>query len=348
MQPPRKEQTDQSGKGNTCDETASPFSEQKRLLGQFFTITNPFDYDLFHKWWKQASRTLPTDETILEPFAGANNILRLAQEVGIRNRWACYDIAPPELMTVDCKVEQRDTLKNFPVGHRVAITNPPYLAKNSATRRGLEFPDTHFEDIYQVALEKMLTSCDFVAAIIPASFLTQHIMQDRLFGVIALNCKMFDDTECPVCLSLFVPETSRDFPVYRGNEPLGMFHELEGKLPEPRQPIPWRFNDPAGEIGLKAIDNTRTASIEFVAGDAIPGSKVVATSRSLTRIKVPGGMGQRQILEVIRRANQILTSYRKQTHDVLMTTFKGLRDDGDYRRRLDFTQARKILNLATS
>jgi hypothetical protein len=127
-----------------------------------------------------------------------------------------------------------------------------------------------------------------------------------------------------------------------------MFHELEGKLPEPRHPIPWRFNDPAGEIGLKAIDNTRSASIEFVEGNVIPGRKVMVSSRSLTRIKAPDGMGHRQILQVIRSANQILTNYRKQTHDVLMTTFKGLREDGDYRRRLDFTQARKILNLATS
>ena len=29
-----------------------------------------------------------------------------------------------------------------------------------------------------------------------------------------------------------------------------------------------------------------------------------------------------------------------------MTAFKGLRKDGRYRRRLDFSQAREILNLA--
>lgn len=324
-------------KTTPCD----PASETKRLLGQFFTITNPFDCDIFHKWKALALGAMPREESILEPFAGANNIVRLARDAGIRRDWTSYDICP-----ATDGVIQRDTLADFPSGHTVAITNPPYLAKNSATRRGMGFPDTPHEDLYQYSLERMLGACRYVAAIIPASFLTQRIMQDRLFAVSVLTCKMFEDTEVPVCLALFAPDTSADFPVFRENELLGRFHELEGKLPEPRAVIPWTFNDASGEIGLRAIDGTKTASIEFVPGADIPPESVLGTSRSITRIKFPGSARAGKIAGIIARANAVLKSYRGQTHDVLMTPFKGLRADGNFRRRLDFAMARRILNVA--
>jgi len=320
---------------------ASP--QQKRLLGQFFTVANPFQCDLFFQWKALVLSSLSPDEKILEPFAGAKNILQLTRDAGIKRDWACFDICPPP----DCTgVIQQDTLEHFPTGHAVAITNPPYLAKNSATRRGLPFPETSHEDLYQVALEKMLASCRFVAAIIPASFLTQNIMQERLLGVSVLTCRMFEDTDCPVCLALFAPDSRPDFPVYRENEFLGNFHELEGKLPAPRAVIPWTFNAPTGEIGLRAIDNSRAASIEFVAGAEISPDSVLSSSRSITRIKFPGSLGPRKISRIIAGANKLLNTYRAQTHDILMTPFKGLRADGNFRRRLDFDKARQILNLS--
>ena len=323
-------------------------ADRKRLLGQFFTIANPFRSDAFQKWWKQANKQLGPSDCIIEPFAGANNIVKLAAEIGVKRGWACYDITPPaENQVPTIPVSQRDTLREFPKGFKIAITNPPYLAKNSATRRGLQFPETSFEDLYQVALDQMLANCGWVAAIIPASFLTQRLMVERLSTVVALNCRMFDDTECPVCLALFTPEKKSDFLVYRGEEKLGSFSDLKGKLPDPRRQLPWRFNEPAGEIGLRALDGSVEASIEFVTGDAIPSAKIDHTCRSITRIKMPPGIREHPAT-IIRSANRLLQEYRHKTHDVFMTAFKGLRRDGDYRRRLDFTQARRLLDLAVS
>ena len=37
---------------------------------------------------------------------------------------------------------------------------------------------------------------------------------------------------------------------------------------------------------------------------------------------------------------------RYKTGDVLLTSFKGLRADGKYRRRLDFKTAQMVMNLA--
>ena len=45
-------------------------------------------------------------------------------------------------------------------------------------------------------------------------------------------------------------------------------------------------------------------------------------------------------------ANELLATYREKTQDVFMTSFKGLRADGKYRRRLDFKTARAILAKA--
>ena len=44
------------------------------------------------------------------------------------------------------------------------------------------------------------------------------------------------------------------------------------------------------------------------------------------------------------RCNQYLTWYRENTQDVFMTSFKGLRKDGRYRRRLDFETAKAIMS----
>jgi len=38
-----------------------------------------------------------------------------------------------------------------------------------------------------------------------------------------------------------------------------------------------------------------------------------------------------------------LEQIRKNTHDVFLTSFKGLRNDNKYRRRLDFTTIKLIL-----
>lgn len=318
---------------------------QKRLLGQFFTISNPFKFNAFRSWWKVAKKAAGEDSVILEPFAGAGNIISLTRHIGIDARWRCFDIAPPKILAGDARVEQRDTIIDFPTGFRIAITNPPYLARNSATRRGLSFPETEFEDLYQVALERMLTNCDWVAAIIPASFITQAVLKDRLSAAIQLNCRMFEDTECPVCLALFTPERHSDFDVYRGDEKCGSFRELKGVLKEPRKRFPWKFNAPRGQIGLRAIDGTQGPSIAFVGGDTIDSGLVSTTSRSVTRIEVPPGLPE---TDIIRKANSLLNRYRNRTCDVLMTTFKGLRKDGDFRRRLDFTQARQILDLSVA
>lgn len=322
-----------------------PDTNQKRALGQYFTHGNPFSLRPFQEWMRQVWSV--TDPPVfLEPFAGANHIVRLVREAGWDAPWSCWDIQPPCESAEGFPVTARDTLAAFPEGFVAAITNPPYLAKNSAVRRGLAFPDTPFDDLYKVALERMLANVGFVAAIIPESFLTAGLFHARLQAGVSLTSKMFEDTAHPVCLALFVPESLKqgtDFSIWDGDRFLGYHAALSACLPEPQSRNRWRFNDTTGAIGLRAVDGTAGPSIAFVRGETIDSSEIKHSSRALTRI---GGGPPGREDAVIATANELLATYREETHDTLMTAFKGLRRDGRYRRRLDFTQARRLLDAA--
>ena len=325
----------------------------KKLLGQFFTIANPFHNNAFYEWWN----SIPEEKKriIIEPFAGANNICCLINSI-LNNKpvWHCYDIQPNDINAFpDAKIEIRDTIADFPVGYSVGITNPPYLAKNSATRAKLPFPKTDYDDVYKLAINIMLRNLEYVAAIIPESFIKSGLFLDRLSAIVSLEYKMFNDTDCPVCLALFVPAGQKDekisedsFYLFRGNKQSIDYKSLKQKYSFNGKSADWKFNDPNGEIGIICIDNTKTASIRFVLGDEISSDKIKDTSRSLTRVSgLPDGIN---IADFIEKCNCFLRKFREETNDALLTSFKGLREDNRYRRRLDFANARMIMNTSIS
>ena len=331
-------------------------NNNKKKNGQFFTMSNPFNNDLFYKWFKLIPNR--QSKTIIEPFAGSNNIVKMINDIGIKNEWVCYDIEPPINNNFNSfLVNKLDCLNYFPKGFDVAITNPPYLAKNSATRDGIDFPDSEFDDLYKHCLKIMLDNVAYVSAIIPESFITQNLFHSRLFGVISLTCKMFDDTECPVCLALFIPEQKKkdlmdkeslsvdDFYIYKDSASWGKFSEAK-KNKITFESDGWKFNVPTGSIGLFAIDNTTTKSIRFVKGSEINSERIKVSSRGITRIENPNLSDEIEIDELIEEANRVLDSYRLNTNDIFLTSFRGLTKDGLYRRRLDFSQAKNVLSQA--
>lgn len=325
----------------------------KKTNGQYFTTTNPFKEDAFLKWFK----AIPSKkrQIIIEPFAGSNNIVQMINELKFKKpQWYCYDIEIQENNAVpEIEIIQQDTIENFPVIENayVAITNPPYLAKNSATRNHLDFKYPEYDDLYKKCLEVMLKNCEYVAAIIPESFITAGLFHNRLKSVISLTCKMFEDTECPVCLALFSPEKNinktEGFEVFKQGklERIGTYTELnELAVKSDYNRKEWVFNDPQGSLGILCCDNTKTASIRFVPGEQIDPSSIKVSSRAKTRISgLPQGVNLEQFINM---CNNILTRYRAETNDVFLTSFKGLRDDKMYRRRLDFETAKNIMGRA--
>lgn len=323
---------------------------EKRLYGQFFTIANPFLNEAFLSWIEN----IPDIEhkKLIEPFAGSNNIVELVQQLNPRgqsiyNNWSCFDISPSTLNCVpEYPIQQLDTITNFPNGYDIAITNPPYLAKNSATRRNLTYIGEPYDDLYKKALSVMLKHCNYVAAIIPESFITSNLFHDRLEKVVSLTCKMFDDTNCPVCLAMFSPveETiPNDFIIYRNNRRLGTYQELKNYLfTNTYKKEIWKMNDKKGSIGVCCVDNCREASIYFMPGENINEKDIKISSRAYTRIS---GLPNKIDKEVfIQKCNEKLLNYRTLTQDVFLTSFKGLRKDGCYRRRIDFKTIKSIMS----
>ena len=64
--------------------------ENKRVLGQYFTRYNPFKNEGFIEWSTECSLK---NNTILEPFAGSNNLITMLQEMRLCNSFVSYDIS---------------------------------------------------------------------------------------------------------------------------------------------------------------------------------------------------------------------------------------------------------------
>jgi len=148
---------------------------------------------------------------------------------------------------------------------------------------------------------------------------------------------MFEDTEHPVGLALFAPSDTSDVRVWRNNKLLGKLSELRQHLPLPSCNRSIVFNDPKGNLGLFAIDNTVSASIRFCPPAELGGYRVRTQCRSITKIGVPWSVD----IDIL---NSRLATIREKTYDVFLTAFKGLRRDGCYRRRLDWGLARAIVD----
>ena len=310
---------------------------EKRALGKFYTRGNPFYMDPFKEWAKDAG--LP-DKCLLEPFAGANHIVNTLQKMGLCNSFKAYDAVP-----ADKAVIQRDTLACFPQSFDVCVTNPPWLARNSATRRGLPFPANRYDNLYKHCLKLCLDNCTHVAALIPASFLQSKLFRDRLKTFILLHKTIFSDTENPVCLSLFGPPVaSSPSPVniYHDDKHIGTLEALEAKRPKNSNRKKIRFNDPDGELGFISFDNTKGPSIRFCDAKTVANYQIKVSSRFVTRI----GGDFVNLPKLLTELNTAIHKFRTETQDVFLTPFKGIRADGVYRRRMGFALARMLINAA--
>ena len=204
---------------------------------------------------------------LLEPFAGRGDLLHKLESVGLLGENAkAYDITPAAR-----GVSKRDTLRDFPKGFDVCVTNPPWLARNSATLRGLPFPrDCAHDDLYKQALELCLMHCDYVAALIPESFIRSFTrfspFYQRCEAFASLTGELFYDTGHPVGLAMFGPLPSRDVRLYHNNKYLGWYNNLQKTIASSSIKKEMRFNDPDGALGLFALDNTKETIDSFLFG----------------------------------------------------------------------------------
>lgn len=203
---------------------------ERRQAGRFFTLKNPFDHKAFRGWAFLAG--IDRDNlAVLEPFAGAGDIIRHLKKMYPGVPYRMFDIEPR-----GDEVVERDTFKHFPTGHKVCITNPPWLGKANAQRAEMREGatlDESYDNLYAKALGLALTHCDWVACLVPGSFLISRIFRERLCDYIEITCKPFVDLDPPTGLALFTPYRPAACTIYRGDEELGWLEDIEKHYPTP-------------------------------------------------------------------------------------------------------------------
>jgi hypothetical protein len=162
------------------------------------------------------------------------------------------------------------------------------------------------------------------------------VIQDSLFG----------DTDAPALVACFTKESCADAHIFTGNQSIGNLSEILAlrESTAPKHTIV--FNDSKGRIGLRAVDGSDGKTpIAFVAAKdfGYPSDSVATSSRLMTYLEVPG-VADKDIPELISKANALLASIRKRSGDLVLAPFKGNNRAGIRRRRLDYALARRILN----
>jgi hypothetical protein len=288
----------------------------------------------------------------LDPFAGAGDLLILCGD-----QFGC-DVEGFDI--VEGKWPINDSLFNIPAANdRLIVTNPPYLAKYSAARKGVlvesakYFDSCGWEDLYQLALDRCLDSCRRVVAIIPETFINSTYPKCHVDLICVLESNPFHDTETPVCVVCM--DKGRLDGEQHGNVYIGDRHCITlGDLSRIRNTnapkIPIRFNDTTGKVALKAVDGADPADrIRFMRADQFDYSadKIKVSSRLMTYIGIPS-LNDKDMDALIERANYELEIVRKTSSDLVFSPFKGNNKAGRRRRRLDYAMARKLLGRAMS
>ena len=316
---------------------------KKRSLGQFFTKNDFWLKDHILEFIKSTGVKIAFD-----PFAGKGDLLNVAQKIGFKK---------VKGLDIDKGLdwEQNDSLLNIPkIDNSIIITNPPYLTNYSAKRKGIYenvkkyFDVCGYDDIYQLAIKKCLAN-DFGVMIIPETFINSKFPKNRLVSITIIEDQLFSDTENPICVICFDNKSKiyDQIDVYKNDELIGKLGYFEKMRRVPHKNIYMKFNAPAGQIALRAVDTTNPQkSISFMKPEEIDYdlTDIKHSSRLITVIEV--NADNEAIDKIIEYSNKLLFDFRKKTYDVLLSPFKGNKKNGERRRRLDYMTARAFLEDA--
>ena len=335
-------------KTNGFGPIADPTARKKRSLGQFFTKGDSWLLPQIVDFIKSSGAS-----EIYDPFAGSGCLLQtIADNIGGFSHYAGLDIDPALAW------ERNDSLVNIPSRpNAIIVTNPPYLSSYSAARKKLDkstlayFDSTEYDDLYLLALDKMIAAQDWVVAIIPETFVNSpYRRKDRLNSITILQSNPFNDTETPVVVACFdsKSKTFDEIKVFKDSEFVSTLKKVEDSRIHPTNMVHVQFNDPTGWLGVRCVDTTDPSDTlrfdykENIDYDWDAGIKV--SSRLLTLVSVDIPVERRA--KFILSCNNILASLRHTSADVIFSPFKGNMKNGMRRRRLDFATCRAIVERA--
>ena len=320
----------------------------KVSLGSFYTTKSGWLTEQVRHFLEKA--LAESNAYLLDPFAGDGHLLEAIKSDPVLGKLVSqatgFDIQG-DLFPVN------DSLLEIPNPQRaVIVTNPPYLANHSAKRKGVDqlvakyFTGSTQKNLYRIALEKALESADYVVAIIPETFLLSTFPKHRLKLAVVIQDSLFGDTDAPALVACFTKERCADARIFTGNQSIGNLSEILALRESTASKHTIVFNDRNGRIGLRAVDGSdgKTPIAFVVARDfGYPSDSVATSSRLMTYLEVPG-VADKDIPELISKANALLASIRKRSGDLVLAPFKGNNRAGKRRRRLDYALARRILN----
>ncbi len=318
--------------------------DKKIKLGQFFTLKTNWLLPHIKEFIKKSNCSIAYD-----PFAGAGDLLSISDLYGISKTYG---------LDIDQTLswEYNDSLINIPhLNKAIIITNPPYLAKNSATRKKIDlwsyFKNSIYEDLYLIALDKMLAAQKYVVAIIPESFINSNFKNKKLLSSITiLESNPFSDTEVPVCIACFdgINKDYNQIRVYKNNSYFNNLAAINNIRLIPSNNINISFNDLSGWLGIRCVDKTDDKTfIKFDLKENIQydfTNKIKDTSRHYTLVNI--NIIEKKRIEFVNICNTILERIRKESADTILTPFMGNTKKGVRRRRLDFRLARAIMESA--
>lgn len=329
------------------NKTMSAERKKKVILGQFFTKDSI--------WLKpQVIDFVLSSKTKVayDPFAGGGDLLKAAK--------AHLGYAEVHGLDIDSTLEWdvNDSLESIPhIDNAIIITNPPYISNYSAARKKVDdslkkyFESSCYDDVYLIALDKMLSAQKFVVAIIPETFINSNYKQKgKLHSITILEENPFDDTDNPVIVACFdgVEKDLSRIKVYKNETYINTLGAIENLRLIPKKDVKLVFNDKKGWLGVRCVDSTNPNDMlkfdykENIDYDWENGIKVSSRLYTLIQIDVPKSKRN----AFINECNAILNDVRKKTDDIILSPFKGNMRNGVRRRRLDFLTCRAIIEMA--
>ena len=318
---------------------------KKRDLGQFNTTGDSWLSNRIKNFIKKSNARI-----ILDPYAGQGDLLKQGKQILTKAKVIGYDI--------DKKLEWKinDSLKSIPFHNNViVITNPPYYAKVSATIKKRNnvlkyFKNNSYEDLYQIAIEKVLAKYDKAVFIIPETFVNKVAQKQWIKFIEVLDVNPFQDTEVSTCVVVFdkTQKKYNDFIIYKKGKKINFQDMNKFKLHTKKMSCREKvlFNKHKPMIGIRGFDAANgNQAIEFFKIKDFKKiydiNKIKKSSRAYYTASIPS---VRKISNIqIKKMNEELSKIRNRYFDVIFSPFKGYDKNGIRRRRLDFEIARYII-----
>ena len=311
---------------------------KKINLGQFFT-KQPF--------WKKRQVLYFINKYkfnfVLDPFAGNGDLLFQFNRRNVKKIGLDID------RNLERKWEFNDSLKKIPFyKNTFVLTNPPYLSKSSSKRKKINhkaFNHSSRNDLYKIALDKLLESKMPGIAIIPESFINSTYSKKNIYSITILIPNPFQDTETPVCIICYDPNKEfKKTRIYRNGKfiaSMNQIKEKETRILKKNNQIKVKFNSNKGKLSLIAYDSKLGKKISFMKSKELKYKRPQKeSSRMISKIDVNKYVSK----EFVQDLNERLKKYRDETKDVFLTPFKGNDNLDKRRRRLDYKTARRIIN----